>query len=48
MFRGAMTAFNKERVELIKNCETKMRKAEINAEGDSIDAIAAYRKVEKH
>jgi len=29
MFRGAMTAMNKEKNELIKNCENKMRQAEI-------------------
>jgi len=48
MFRGAMTAMTKEKNELIKNCEEKMRKAEVNAELDSISAIDAYKKHEKH
>jgi len=48
MFRGAMTQMTKEKSELIKNCEAKMRQAEIQAEADSIAAIASYKKVEKH
>jgi hypothetical protein len=43
-----MTAMTKEKDELIKNCEAKMRQAEIQAEADSIAAIATYKKVEKH
>ena len=43
-----MTAMTKEKEELIKNCEAKMRQAEIQAEKDSIAAIAAYKKHEKH
>jgi len=48
MFKGNMVSMTKEKNELIRNCEAKMRHAEIQAEKDSIDAISAYKKIEKH